>query len=151
MIDLKHLNFYYYNKQTYLRYFIRLHVFNVLSNMSDPAGDKSSSSGLSRSAEDGVQNETENQSNLVQSTKLSGSASSLNSVASSKASVSTTKSGIRPPSRIGRPCGDRHKPPVPQSPPKSSEYNFVIFVERYILNRLLESDYTYSTFISRKG
>ncbi|XP_076266229.1 cytoplasmic linker protein 190 isoform X7 [Rhynchophorus ferrugineus] len=88
--------------------------------MSDPAGDKSSSSGLSRSAEDGVQNETENQSNLVQSTKLSGSASSLNSVASSKASVSTTKSGIRPPSRIGRPCGDRHKPPVPQSPPKSN-------------------------------
>lgn len=67
-------------------------------------------------------------SNLLASVELSASASSLASVASSTASVATTKSGIRPPSKIGRPCGDRHKPPVPPSPP-SSKYCFGDFVK----------------------
>lgn len=63
-------------------------------------------------------------SNLLASAELSASISSLASVASSTASAATTKSGIRPPSKIGRPCGDRHKPPVPPSPPRSSKYCF---------------------------
>lgn len=38
------------------------------------------------------------------------------SIASSK---STKLSGIRPPSRIGRPCGGIHKPAIPQTPTRS--------------------------------
>lgn len=38
------------------------------------------------------------------------------SVASSK---STKLSGIRPPSRIGRPCGGIHKPAIPTTPTRS--------------------------------
>uniref|UniRef100_A0AAR5PME6 CAP-Gly domain-containing protein n=1 Tax=Dendroctonus ponderosae TaxID=77166 RepID=A0AAR5PME6_DENPD len=61
-----------------------------------------------------------NPTNLLTIGDQGASTSSLSSVASSKASASTTKSGIRPRSKIGRYCGDVHKPPIPVSPTQSS-------------------------------